>query len=126
MKKVVVIAKDKLTSQVLAMIFEAENYKVTLISDAQSLVQIRHIEPHLLIIDEGTFRPDCMELYREIKAIPCCQHTPIVLLSSTTASEHEAKKLGALVIQKPLRIKMVKEMAIRAVAIKTLKNAKSR
>ena len=115
MKQIIVMDDDPDIREALELILNAEDYRVVSLVDDRQLEEKIALTPDLFIIDRYLDGSDGLDICRHLKEIPEYHKVPVMMISGDADIERRAREAGAdLVLRKPFRIKLIREMVARA------------
>lgn len=81
--KIFVVDDEETIHELIALIFEDEDYQITSALNADNLIEkISNEEPNVVLLDIHLLDADGRELCNQIKADPRTAHIPVLLLSA--------------------------------------------
>lgn len=87
MAHVMVIDDEKDIADLVRLVLELEHHRVTVVNDPERAVsEALRAKPDLILLDVMMPRMDGFDVYRELKAQPAFEKTPIAFLTSNNRS----------------------------------------
>lgn len=109
MKNVLLVSTDPDLVRLIKTNSSCLNFNILLESSDDLLSKLRHIKPHMLIIDLILNENNGGGLCHQIKCDPELRYLPVILLSDYTNMEHLSAKFGCnVMLNKPLGISCLK------------------
>ncbi|MBT1697558.1 response regulator [Fulvivirgaceae bacterium PWU4] len=110
MKKIVFADDDSTIQDVINLILEDE-YKVTIFSKGEPLLNNEFELPDLFLLDKQLSGIDGLEVCRFLKTQESTRHIPVIMISATPNISSLAKAAGADgVIEKPFPIQQLRQL----------------
>jgi DNA-binding response OmpR family regulator len=110
MKRIIIVDDDPAIRDAFVMIFNSEEYDVTVYPDAAPVLDHSFNLPDLFILDKQLSGVDGIDLCRILKEQKETKHIPVIMLSASPNIKSLANAAGADdVLEKPFRIKTLLE-----------------
>lgn len=117
MKRLIVIDDDLPIQEVIELIFDPTEYKITFYSDGQAVLNNAFEHPDLFILDKQLSGADGLDICRFLKDQESTRHIPIVFLSASPNIYRLAKEAGAEdALAKPFNIHELREKVANLIA----------
>lgn len=91
--KVLIVDDDRVTADLLQVLFEMEGFEVACVHDSRSVVSsIEEQDPAIVLLDFYLGNTESTEIVRQIRSTPAIADVPIIVLSG---SDRAAEALAA-------------------------------
>lgn len=111
MKQIICVEDDPYTLEALELIFDPAEYKVTLYSNGNAILENKTEIPDLYILDKQLSGIDGLDICRFLKNQPATGGLPVIILSASPYIKELASAAGAdEVLEKPFSIQDLRNM----------------
>lgn len=111
MKHVIFVEDDESIQDIASIIFNKENYRITIFSSGEDLFKVPMIAPDIFILDKQLPGMDGLDICRRLKMLHETKNTPVVMLSANPDIRILAQQAGAdESIEKPFSIDSLRNL----------------
>jgi DNA-binding response OmpR family regulator len=101
----IVVHDDRMAFQLFEIISQETAYRVILASDSfATLHAIRHIQPHLIVLDYRLPGMNGLQLYDRLQMMSELRDVPFLIISADLPCSKELEKRGLLSVWKPFDV----------------------
>jgi len=116
MKRIVFVDDDPDTLDALNLIFDPEEYEVTLYSNGNAILENQAVIPDVYVLDKQISGVDGLDICRFLKKQQRTSNIPVIILSASPYIKNQANEAGANdVLEKPFAIQELRNLVSRYV-----------
>jgi CheY-like chemotaxis protein len=111
MKRIIIVDDDPGVQEAFRLIFDPQQYAVTILPNGHPLLQQQHAVPDLYILDKQLSGVDGLDICRFLKTQPATRHIPVIMLSASPHIHPQALHAGADdALEKPFSVQALRDM----------------